>query len=64
VSLASTEFNKGRIAGPGSVTVKVGNFAKGFERESLTSEEAAELAGILELNQIFTLLNAKTIAES
>lgn len=30
----------------------------------LTSEEAAELAGILELNQIFTLLNAKIIAES
>jgi uncharacterized protein YnzC (UPF0291/DUF896 family) len=34
------------------------------KRESLTSEEASELAGILELNQIFTLLNAKTIAES
>jgi hypothetical protein len=32
--------------------------------EILTSEEAAELAGILELNQIFTLLNAKIIAES
>ncbi len=30
----------------------------------LTSEEEAELAGILELNQIFTLLNAKIIAES
>ncbi|MBR8832251.1 MAG: hypothetical protein N5P05_003503 [Chroococcopsis gigantea SAG 12.99] len=30
----------------------------------LTSEEVAELAGILELNQIFTLLNAKIIAES
>jgi hypothetical protein len=34
------------------------------KREILTSEEAAELAGILELNQIFTLLNAKIIAES
>lgn len=32
--------------------------------ETLSSEEAAELAGILELNQIFTLLNAKIIAES
>jgi uncharacterized protein YnzC (UPF0291/DUF896 family) len=32
--------------------------------ETLTSEEAAELAGILELNQIFTLMNAKIIAES
>ncbi len=32
--------------------------------EILTSEEAAELAGILELNQIFILMNAKIIAES
>ncbi|MBW4623224.1 MAG: hypothetical protein KME17_28180 [Cyanosarcina radialis HA8281-LM2] len=30
----------------------------------LSSEEAAELAGILELNQIFTMINAKIIAES
>jgi hypothetical protein len=30
----------------------------------LTEEEQAELAGILELDQIFTLLNAKVIAES
>lgn len=30
----------------------------------LNLEEEAELAGILELNQIFTLLNAKIIAES
>jgi hypothetical protein len=30
----------------------------------LNSEEEAELAGILELNQIFTLLNAKIIAQS
>lgn len=29
----------------------------------LNSEEEAELAGILELNQIFTLLNAKIIAQ-
>jgi hypothetical protein len=32
--------------------------------EILTSGEEAELAGILELNQIFTLMNAKIIAES
>ncbi|MEA5533049.1 hypothetical protein [Crocosphaera sp. XPORK-15E] len=32
--------------------------------ETLTLEETAELAGILELNQIFTLMNAKIIAES
>lgn len=30
----------------------------------LTSQEEAELAGILELDKIFTLLNAKIIAES
>ena len=34
------------------------------KREIITSEEAAELSGILELDQIFTLLNAKIIAES
>jgi hypothetical protein len=30
----------------------------------LTDAEAAELAGILELDRIFTLLNAKIIADS
>ena len=32
--------------------------------ELLTSEEEAELAGILELDRIFTLLNAKIIHET
>ncbi|GCL39196.1 MAG: hypothetical protein ACKO99_18675 [Dolichospermum sp.] len=32
--------------------------------EMLTASEEAELAGILELDRIFTLLNAKIIAES
>ncbi|MEH2271835.1 MAG: hypothetical protein V7K68_25975 [Nostoc sp.] len=32
--------------------------------ELLTTEEDAELAGILELDRIFTLLNAKIISES
>ena len=32
--------------------------------DALTDAEAAELAGILELDRIFTLLNAKVIAES
>jgi hypothetical protein len=32
--------------------------------DTLTAEEAAELAGILELDRIFTLLNARIIAES
>ncbi|MEC4803864.1 MAG: hypothetical protein SAJ12_01070 [Jaaginema sp. PMC 1079.18] len=35
------------------------------QRESqLTTDEAVELTGILELDRIFTLLNAKVIAES
>ncbi|MBE7385289.1 MAG: hypothetical protein F6J95_028305 [Leptolyngbya sp. SIO1E4] len=35
------------------------------KREStLTTDEAVELTGILELDRIFTLLNAKIIAES
>lgn len=35
------------------------------QRESqLSSDEAVELTGILELDRIFTLLNAKIIAES
>lgn len=32
--------------------------------EVLTLDEEAELAGILELDRIFTLLNAKVIADS
>ncbi len=32
--------------------------------KELTLEEGAELAGILELDRIFTLLNAKVIADS
>jgi hypothetical protein len=32
--------------------------------KELTLEEDAELAGILELDRIFTLLNAKVIADS
>lgn len=34
------------------------------KQQELSVEEKAELAGILELNQIFTLLNAKIIAQS
>jgi hypothetical protein len=32
--------------------------------DTLTAEEEAELAGMLELDRIFTLLNARIIAES
>lgn len=34
------------------------------KENTLTSEEIAELAGITELDRIFTMLNARIIAES
>lgn len=34
------------------------------KQQQLLEEEKAELTGIIELNQIFTLLNGKIIAES
>ncbi len=34
------------------------------QSNSITTQEDAELSGILELNRIFTLLNARIIAES
>jgi len=34
------------------------------KNSQLNSQETAELAGILELNEIFTLLNARIVAES
>lgn len=34
------------------------------KEETLSADQEAELAGILELDQIFTLLNAHVIAES
>lgn len=34
------------------------------KQDSLTADEDAELIGILELDRIFTLLNAKIIAKS
>jgi hypothetical protein len=43
---------------------RLDDLAERKKSEALTPEEAAELAGILELNQIFTLLNARVIAES
>lgn len=35
-----------------------------LKQSGLTDEEKAELAGILELDRIFTLLNTKIISES
>ncbi len=43
---------------------RLDNLNQKKKAEQLSSEETAELAGILELNQIFTLLNAKIIAQS
>lgn len=37
---------------------------QGKKAGTLTTDEEAELAGLLELDRIFTLLNAKIIAES
>jgi hypothetical protein len=43
---------------------RLDNLAERKKSEQLTEEEMAELAGILELDRIFTLLNARIIAES
>lgn len=43
---------------------RLDNLNEHLKTAGLTEEEQAELAGILELDQIFTLLNAKIIAES
>jgi hypothetical protein len=40
------------------------NFPSKNKAGMLNSKEEAELTGILELDRIFTLLNAKIIAES
>jgi transcriptional antiterminator Rof (Rho-off) len=43
---------------------RLDDLAERKKSETLTEEEEAELAGILELDRIFTLLNARVIAES
>jgi hypothetical protein len=43
---------------------RLDNLAELKKSEVLAEEEEAELAGILELDRIFTLLNARIIAES
>ncbi|MGG6269664.1 hypothetical protein ACQ4M3_30325 [Leptolyngbya sp. AN03gr2] len=35
-----------------------------YKQEQLTGEQLAELRGLAELDRIFTLLNARTIADS
>ncbi|NJR52093.1 MAG: hypothetical protein HC780_23490 [Leptolyngbyaceae cyanobacterium CSU_1_3] len=35
-----------------------------YKQEQLTDEQQAELKGLTELDRIFTLLNARTIADS
>jgi hypothetical protein len=43
---------------------RLDNLAEKKKSEKLAEEEEAELAGILELGRIFTLLNARIIAEA
>ncbi|MBD2060589.1 hypothetical protein H6F88_32105 [Oculatella sp. FACHB-28] len=43
---------------------RLDNLNEKKKKSSLTPDEEAELTGILELDRIFTLLNAKIIAES
>ncbi|ELR96480.1 hypothetical protein [Gloeocapsa sp. PCC 73106] len=42
---------------------RLDNLNQKKKSESLNTEETAELAGILELDRIFTLINAKIIAQ-
>ena len=47
-----------------SLQIRLDDLAERQKTDELTETEQAELAGILELDRIFTLLNAKIIAES
>lgn len=46
-----------------SLQIRLDDLAERQKTDELTETEQAELAGILELDRIFTLLNAKIIAE-
>jgi hypothetical protein len=43
---------------------RLNNLSERKKSEELAEEEEAELAGILELDRIFTLLNARIISEA
>jgi hypothetical protein len=47
-----------------SLQIRLDDLAERQKTDELTETEQAELAGMLELDRIFTLLNAKIIAES
>ncbi len=47
-----------------SLQIRLDDLAERQKTDELTDPEQAELAAILELDRIFTLLNAKIIAES
>nr|WP_256995730.1 hypothetical protein [Halomicronema hongdechloris] len=47
-----------------SLQARLDNLNERHKCDRLTDEEHAELAGLLELDRIFTLLNAKIIAEA
>jgi hypothetical protein len=47
-----------------ALQTRLDHLADRKKSDILSAEEEAELAGLLELDRIFTLLNAKIIAES
>jgi hypothetical protein len=47
-----------------ALQARLDHLAERKKSDILSAEEEAELAGLLELDRIFTLLNAKIIAES
>jgi hypothetical protein len=47
-----------------ALQARLDSLAERKKSDTLSAEEAAELTGLLELDRIFTLLNAKIIAES
>jgi hypothetical protein len=47
-----------------ALQARLDSLAERKKSDTLSAEEEAELTGLLELDRIFTLLNAKIIAES
>jgi len=54
----------GRFKFTDALQERLDHLAERKKSDTLSAEEEAELAGLLELDRIFTLLNAKIIAES
>jgi hypothetical protein len=47
-----------------ALQARLDSLAERKKSDTLSAEEEAELTGLLELDRVFTLLNAKIIAES